>query len=322
MTHDTTDEPTVKASHPWAVLEGDTPLFHTPGTYPPEYREDATLEPLWRARHRPIIKYPGSKFSMSEWIIGQFPPHTQYLDPFFGSGIILMNKPVARHEVVNDLDDNIVNLFRVVRDAGEQLATLVEITPWARTEYELCKHEKFDDPVEQARRYIVQCWQGYGSSAGGRGAGWKNSGKNGAGLMITATWARVPERIRAIIGRFRFVEIEHRPAVEVIERYATSETLIYADPPYPKSTRNGRLYVEDYMSDADHMVLLDTLDRCRGPVVLSGYACPLYDERLVHWTRRTRSANDAKGQAKTECLWLNQVCIDRLGYGPLWAESD
>lgn len=267
---------------------------------------------------RPVIKYPGAKFQMAEWIVGQFPTHTHYLEPFFGSGIVLMNKPTARHEVVNDLDDNIVNLFRMVRERGAELAALVEMTPWARAEYELCKAEQSTDPLEQARRYVVQCWQGHGSSAGGRGAGWKNGGKNGADQMVTDTWARVPERIRAAVERFRRVEIEHRPAVEVIERYATDATLIYADPPYPKSTRNGRLYVEDHMSDEDHLVLLDTLDRTAAAVVLSGYACPLYDKRLVHWARRTRPAIDAKGQPKLEVLWLNQVCVDRLGYGPLF----
>jgi len=267
---------------------------------------------------KPILKYPGSKARIAPWLLSYFPAHTHYLEPYFGSGIVLLNKPVVAHEAVNDLDDNVVNLFRVIRECGDELAAAVELTPWSRVEYELCKEKRSDNPVEQARRFVVQCWQGHGSAAGGRGSGWKNGGKNGAEQMVTETWARVPERIRAVISRFRYVEIEHRPALEVIERYAAPATLIYADPPYPKFTRGGRLYVEDDMSDADHLALLDALDRHTGAVVLSGYGCPLYDDRLSHWARRERDATDTKGQSKTEVLWLNQVCIDRLGYGPMF----
>ncbi len=271
---------------------------------------------------RPVVKYPGMKFSAAPWIIGQFPRHAHYLEPFFGSGIVLMNKPPAAHEVVNDLDDNVVNLFRVIRECGDQLADLVEMTPYARAEYELCKSEYSHDPVEQARRFVVQCWQGHGSSAGGRGAGWKNGGQHGANQMVAQTWQRVPDRIRAVIERMRGVEIEHRPALEVIERYGTEDTLIYADPPYPKSTRNGRFYVHDDMTDADHLALLDVLDAHLGPVVLSGYHCALYDGRLAHWQMRERRVQAEKGNTRTEVLWLNPVCIERLGYGPIFANCE
>lgn len=267
---------------------------------------------------KPILKYPGSKYSAAPWIVSQFPAHTHYLEPFFGSGIVLLNKPQSTHEAINDVDDNIVNLFRVLRERGDELARLIELTPWARAEYEVCKHERSSDSIEQARRFVVQCWQGHGSSAGGRGSGWKHGGRNGAKQMVTETWARIPDRIRAVIERLRMVEIEHRPALEVIDRYATKETLIYADPPYPKSTRNGRFYTHDYMTDADHADLLDVLDQHSGPVVLSGYACALYDDRLVHWARRTKEVQAESGGTRTEVLWLNPACVDRLGYGPLF----
>jgi DNA adenine methylase len=267
---------------------------------------------------KPVLKYPGSKARMASWIVSQFPIHTHYLEPYFGSGVVFFNKPPAAHEVINDLDDNVVNLFRVIREHGAELAALIEMTPWARAEYELCKNERSDDPIEQARRFVVQCWQGHSSAAGGRGSGWKNGGLHGADQMVVETWQRVPARVRAVIERLRSVEIEHRPALEVIERYAAPETLIYADPPYPKSTRNGKLYVEDSMTDADHLALLDVLDAHQGPVVLSGYACELYDHRLRYWTRRTLDALDTKGQRKIEVLWLNPVCAERFGYGPMF----
>lgn len=242
---------------------------------------------------------------LAPWIIGHFPTHTHYLEPFFGSGIVLLNKPPSAHEAVNDLDHNVVNLFRVVREHGEELAERLELTPWARAEYELCKHELSEDSIEQARRFVVQCWQGYGSSAGGRGAGWKHGGQNGAAQMVTKLWRTVPDRVRAVIERLRDVEIDSRPALEVIERYGTPATLIYADPPYPMSTRNGKLYTCDAMTDADHLALLDSLDAHPGPVVLSGYRCQLYDERLAHWQSVETQATAEKGNTRTEVLWLN-----------------
>lgn len=269
----------------------------------------------------PPIKYPGSKWRIAAWIVANLPPHTRYLDPFFGSGAVFFSKPPAVHEVINDLDGDVVNLFRVIRGDGERLAGLIEMTPWAREEYEACRRQRTGDAIEDARRFVVECWQGYGSGAGGRGAGWKNGGLNGPEQMVTATWRRVPDRIRAVAERLRNAEIECRPAVEVIARYGSPATLIYADPPYPKSTRNGRLYAQDAMTDADHIALLDALDAHRGPVALSGYHCPLYDDRLAHWRAVETQAQAEKGNTRTEVLWLNRVCVERLGYGPLFEQE-
>lgn len=120
----------------------------------------------------------------------------------------------------------------------------------------------------------------------------------------------------------RFTHIEHRRALDVITENSNQNTLIYADPPYPHSTRTKRLYVEDSMTDADHALLLDALDVHPGPVVLSGYHCALYDDRLSHWHTREKQAQAEKGHTRTEVLWLNQTCVDRLGYGPMFAVQE
>lgn len=114
-------------------------------------------------------------------------------------------------------------------------------------------------------------------------------------------------------------EIERRPAARVIAEYNDAGVLVYADPPYPLSTRNGKMYQYE-MTDADHLTLLDALDAHPGPVVLSGYHCALYDDRLAHWSTRERRVQAEKGNTRTEVLWLNPVCVERLGYGPLWGD--
>ena len=83
-----------------------------------------------------VLKYPGSKGRVANWIVGHIPPHDFYVEPFFGSGAVLFAKPRSKAEVVNDLDGNVVNFFRVCRDAPEELARALYLTPCSRSEYE------------------------------------------------------------------------------------------------------------------------------------------------------------------------------------------
>nr|WP_282433496.1 DNA adenine methylase [Desulfosporosinus sp. OT] len=106
--------------------------------------------------------------------------------------------------------------------------------------------------------------------------------------------------------------MECRPAVEVIRRYGYPDVLIYADPPYPLSTRHNRMYKHE-MTNQDHIELLETLDSHPGPVLLSGYACELYDSRLTHWTRKTFKAFAEGGREREEVLWINPVAAKSIG---------
>lgn len=271
---------------------------------------------------KPILKYPGAKWNCAEWIISHFPAHAHYVEPFFGSGAVFFNKKAARHEVINDLSGDVVNLFRVIRERGEELAALIEMTPWAREEYEQ-SYTPCDDPLERARRFVVRVWQAHGGNLHKR-PGWANKGnikdsQFGFGSTVER-WVQLPDRLRTIINRMRFVEIENQPAIDLIRRLNGVNALIYIDPPYPLSTRSQRMYQHE-MTDVDHIALLGALDAHPGPVVLSGYACPLYDDRLTHWARRTKEVQAEKGNKRTEVLWLNRVCVERLGYGPLFSQE-
>jgi DNA adenine methylase len=285
-----------------------------------EYRHEPELEAIYMAaqqRIKPILKYPGAKWNLAEWIISHFPAHAHYVEPYFGSGAVFFNKQPAKHEVINDLSGDVVNLFRVIRDDGERLAELIEMTPWAREEYELCGMRDLSD-LENARRFIVRCWQGHSQDAVTNRPGWKNKGVHGSGSTVEI-WDKVPARVLPLVLRLKRAEIDNRPAVEIIVRSDSADTLIYADPPYVLGTRVHKEYYQHEMTDADHAALLDALDAHPGPVVLSGYHCALYDDRLAHWHTREKQAQAEKGNTRTEVLWLNQTCVDRLGYGPLFA---
>jgi DNA adenine methylase len=259
---------------------------------------------------KPILKYPGAKWRLAEWILHHLPPHQMYIEPFLGSGAVFFNKKPSAYELLNDRDRDIVNLFRVMRDCGQELAERIELTPWARQEY-LTQEIEFnqpdgarsDDPIENARRFLVRCWQAHGVRTD-QLSGWRHVGPN-CHAMTVALWRRLPERLRVVIDRLKDAEIECQDAITLIEAYNQSHILIYADPPYVRSTRHGTYYKHE-MTLEEHQHLLDVLDAHRGPVVLSGYAHPLYDERLAHWQRVTAPAVAEYGRVRTEVLWLNR----------------
>jgi len=191
---------------------------------------------------RPILRYFGGKWMLAPWIIKHFPAHRIYVEPFGGAASVLMRKPRAYSEVYNDLDGEIVNVFRVLQDAGTrtQLEQLVRLTPFARREFEL-SYEPADDPVEHARRKIFRSMAGFGSDA--LQATWTTGFRGNAqrsGTMPAHNWATYPEQLRAFGARLAGVVIECVEAERLIEMHDTPETLFYCDPPYVWHTRANR----------------------------------------------------------------------------------
>lgn len=249
-----------------------------------------------------VLRYPGSKWSLASDIVSHFAPHYHYVEPFFGSGAVFFTKAPSGHEVLNDTNGAVVNLFRVLRDHTEDLCWALETTPWARDEYDV-SDELSGSAIEDARRFVVRCWQAHASDLAKK-TGWKSRGVRQRAGGMSLRWKKVPEQLRDLAWRLTDAEIENRPALEVIKRHAGSDCLIYADPPYPHGVRTQTMYGEE-MADSDHVELLDMLMRHPGPVVLSGYANELYDETLHRWDRVTIKAPKVeKAAARTEVLWV------------------
>ena len=256
----------------------------------------------------PVLKYPGSKWRLAPWIISHFPPHSVYLEPFFGGGAVLLNKPPSYLETVNDVDSNVVNLFRMIRDRPAELARLVALTPFAREEFYL-SHEKTGDPLEDARRFLVQIWQGFAGRTSHL-SGWAHFRCVLKGGDLAERFSMVPERIVATAARLKKMQIECMSALDLIPMYKSRDTLIYADPPYVLSSRTGGKVYEHEMSDDEHLELLKILNDHPGPVVLSGYDNALYREGLRGWWRTTKAQTCQQGVNRTESLWLNPSASD------------
>lgn len=259
---------------------------------------------------RPVLRYHGGKWNLAPWIIDYFPPHRVYVEPFGGAASVLMRKPRAYAEVYNDMDGEIVNLFRVLRESGEDLARLVSATPFARDEYRL-SFEVAPDTVEQARRTVVRSFMGFGSNALCRDikSGFR-ANSNRSGTTPAHDWANYPDALVYTIERLQGVVIENRPAVEVIAAHDSEETLFYLDPPYVHETRSTMMHGNHgyafEMTDDDHRELADVLHHIRGMAVISGYECELYDQELYPiWQRIRRKAFADGAKERTEILWLS-----------------
>lgn len=264
------------------------------------------------APRRPILRYHGGKWKLAPWVIAHIPAHLRYVEPFCGAASVLMRKSRAPSEVINDLDDDVVNVFRVLRDPAQadELRRLVELTPWARAEF-AAAYEPTEDPVERARRLLVRSFMGYGACGHNADArtGFRNAGWRDSAIPANKDWCTYPAAIPAFVERLRGVVIENRPALDLIGIYDDPRTLIYVDPPYVLSTRTahaqGNKGYRHEMTDDDHAALAERLHAATGMVIISGYDCPLYRDLYASWRMETRSHFADQAKPRKECLWIS-----------------
>jgi DNA adenine methylase len=275
---------------------------------------------------RPLLRYLGGKWRLAPWIIGHFPAHRIYVEAFGGSFSVGLQKERAYNEVYNDLDDELVNLFEVIRGpAGPELVRQIRFTPYSRVEY-LRAHRRTDDPVERARRLIIRSQMGHGNNATqmDRPKGFRSDGTQGK-TRVAGEWGDFPSVLEAVIARFSGVSIEHKPAAKLIEYWNDPQVLLYLDPPYVPETRSTKARHGDgyhtyghEMSIDDHHALLEQVQASKSMIVISGYPSEIYDKALKGWTRREGRARAYRNKPATEILWLNPACVAALEHGPLF----
>ena len=259
-----------------------------------------------------IIRYPGSKWSIADWIIDHFPAEYErmvYLEPFVGSGAVFFNKAPGAVETINDLDSNIVNLFYVLREQREELKRVLALTPYSREEYDRA-FEPCEDPLEKARRYMVKTTQAIGAKmAGTSKCGWRNHKQMKIG-GTACKWGGITATIDVAAARLRgdtthLVQIEHMDALRLIERYNNPDVLMYIDPPYVRSVRkSGALYAHE-MNLAGQKQLLSLITQSRAKIVISGYDSDLYNTALDGWRKASTMSQTTSAKMATEVIWMN-----------------
>ena len=271
--------------------------------------------PVRGLRRRKLILFGwyGGKYSHLDWLLPLLPPCHHYCEPFSGSAAVLLNRPPSKIETYNDLDGEVCNFFRVLRDEKEKLIEAIALTPFSREEFGIaCVLAPDVTPLERARRFYIRARQvrtGLAQTATiGRWANCKNTSRGGMSGVISR-WLGGVDQLASIAERLIRVQIENRPAIDLIRLYDSPDTLFYCDPPYIHSTRGDTKAYGFEMTDDEHRALAEVLNSVVGRVAISNYDCDLmdalYPQPRWHKTRSAERTNHATKGKRTEVLWTN-----------------
>ena len=270
------------------------------------------VETLRQKRRLIAFGWYGGKFSHLDWLLPLLPTCHHYCEPFGGSAAVLLNRAPSAVETYNDIDGEVSNFFRVLRERGSELLRVIGLTPFSREEFFVaCSTNGHKIPdLERARRFFIRARQvrtGLAQTATvGRWANCKNTSRAGMSGVVSR-WLGSVETLPSIAERLLRVQIENRPAVEVIRIYDSKETLFYCDPPYPHSSRNDNKAYGTEMTDEEHKQLASALHRVRGNVAISGYRCDLMDTLYKDFKRHdalSKMCHSVK-KLRREALWVN-----------------
>ena len=263
-------------------------------------------------RKRIAFGWYGGKFNHLEWLLPLLPEAHHYCEPYAGSGAVLLNRPPAPVETYNDVDGEVVNFFRVLRDQGDELQRVIALTPFSREEFHraITGSRRGIGDLERARRFFVLARQtrtGLAQSATlGRWANCKETSRAGMSGVVSR-WLGGVEGLSDIASRLIRVQIENRPALDVIRLYDGEGTLFYCDPPYLHDTRGDSAAYGYEMVESEHIDLAGALNRCRGKVAISGYRNGLMERLYKDWRRFDAPLKQCHSVKKTrqECVWMN-----------------
>jgi len=254
----------------------------------------------------------GGKYSHLGWLLPLLPEATHYCEPFGGSAAVLLNRVPSPIKTYNDIDGEVVNFFRVLREQKDALIEAIGLPPFSREEFEKAISESIDglSDLERARRFYIRARQvrtGLAQTASsGRWAHCRLTSRAGMAGAVSR-WLGAVEALPEIAQRLLRVQIENDLAINVIKRYDSEETLFYCDPPYPHESRGDSKAYRYEMTDEEHIELAQVLHNVKGKVAMSGYHCDLLNELYGNWN--AHEANSKKIHSvkteRTEVLWTN-----------------
>lgn len=267
-----------------------------------------------RRRRQIVFGWYGGKFSHLDWLLPLLPKCHHYCEPFAGSAAVLLNHEPAPVETYNDIDGDVVNFFRVLRDRHEELIRAIALTPFCREEYHFAIYGTTQgiSEVERARRFYIKARQtrtGLAQTASlGRWANCKNTSRAGMSGVVSR-WLGGVEALPDIAQRLLRVQIENRPALDVIRLYDSPGTLFYCDPPYLHATRGDNKAYGFEMNESQHREFAEVANTCRGKIAVSGYDHPIMDDLFnpKRWFKTLgadRTIHSTKGK-RQEVLWTN-----------------
>lgn len=280
----------------------------------PRVNATGTGRRIARKRSKRMIAFGwyGGKFSHLDFLLPLIPQDaTHFCDVFGGSAAVLLNVRPYMVETYNDLDSELVNFFEALRNQGPKLIKAIGLTPFSREELvRACTPEEGLSKLERARRFYTRARQtrtGLAqTSSEGRWAHCVLTSRAGMSGAVSR-WLGSVEGLPEIAQRLQRVQIENAPAIKVIQRYDTSNTVFYVDPPYVHSARGDSAAYGHEMTDEDHGSLAKVLNGVQARVVLSGYRTDLYDRLYRKWRRVDAEARNCHSvrTPRRESVWLN-----------------
>jgi DNA adenine methylase len=274
--------------------------------------EKAGIRPTRNNDKKIAFGWYGGKYSHLSWLLPLLPDAHHYCEPFGGSAAVLINRDPSPVETYNDLDGEVVNFFRVLREQRDELIEAISLTPFSREEFVTAIQEPVDglSNLERARRFYIRTRQartGLAQTASpGRWATCRDTSRRGMGGAVSR-WLGSPHELAEVAARLIRVQLDHRPAIEVIHAYDSPATLFYCDPPYPLDSRNGNKAYSFEMTDNEHVLLAKVLHEVEGKVAISGYRCDLMEELYGDWRRIDADPKlcPSVNKERQESLWVN-----------------
>lgn len=269
------------------------------------------------------FQWYGSKTQMLPFLFQHMPKSEHhFVDVFGGSGVVLLNRPAAAFDTYNDLDSDLVNFFRTLRDDGDALIRHITLTPFSREELALACQKKDDPlpPLERARMFYCRAMFSFGGQAQTATetsfsyVKCISNKRRGMPIRVSSSLSHI-EMLPEIVERLLEVQVENEPALEIVCRYDTPDTFFYCDPPYVHSTRSGPTAVyKGEMDDTAHEALAVQLQGIKGKAMVSGYRSGLYDRIFDGWRRVDAPPHFSPSAAATrqESIWMNYP-IDTSG---------
>lgn len=268
------------------------------------------------AVRRPALRYFGAKWRLAPWIIKHLPPHVCYVEPYGGAAGVLLRKEPSELEVYNDLDGEVVNFFRVLREQPEDLERAIQLTPMSREELEIAQMPcQAEDRLERGRRLYVRAWQNRGGPRTQWKGGWRFQRGLNRGKSLVSEWSDT-EHLYSVAERLKGVQIECDDALSVIARYDSPATIFMCDPPYVGEVRSSRWRAKSYaheMTEDAHAELARALSSIRGMAVVCGYTSPLYEDLFPKdegWRVVERRTLTDAGAEASEQLWISKKAAE------------
>ena len=259
--------------------------------------------------------YFGSKNKIALQLCRALPPHHCWVEAFCGSAALTLSKTPAPIEVINDINGEIVNVFKQLRDNHQELCRAIALTPYARQEFRHVQiHAPKDNGVERARKFLVQSMMAVNGVFGKERGGFSYSqaySRNGRDARVNR-WYNLPERLERVVERLRGIRIENRDAIDLLAMFGKRPaTLVYLDPPYLGNRSKG--YIYDANDETYHQQLLNIANKAKCMIFISGYESKLYNTLLTEakgWKRETFEAitkgTNGDAHSRREVVWMNK----------------